>query len=73
MREKACHQKEGRHPERVDDEEQERQSHAGMGVLDDPEPPRRRNERDGCVQDDAEKQGKAPYCVKRVQPFRSGA
>jgi hypothetical protein len=57
----------------MDGEEQHREGHAGMIVLDNPEPGRRWNEGERCVQDDAEQQGKSPDCVKRVQAFRCGA
>jgi hypothetical protein len=38
----------------MDGKEQHSERHAGMIVLDDPEPGRRRNEGERCVQDDAE-------------------
>ena len=63
-------QEEGRHPEDVDDKEQHAERHAGMTVLDDPDPGWCRNERNRRVQDDAEQQGKAPDRIEGMQTFR---
>jgi hypothetical protein len=73
MAEETRDQEEGRHPEHVDGKEQHAERHAGMTVLNDPYPDRRRNKGKRCVQDDAEQQGTAPDRVKRVQPFRCGS
>jgi hypothetical protein len=42
MGEETGNQEKGRHPEHVDGKEQHRERHAGMTVLDDPDPGGRR-------------------------------
>jgi hypothetical protein len=68
--EEAGNQEEGRHPKHVDGKEQHGERRTGMTVLDDPEPRGRRNERQGCMQDDAEQEGEPSDRVESVQPFR---